>query len=81
MAIRKRIAIVGTVYKILPPHIAGSKRKAFTAHFRHKGATISMYLQPNQATFSSTEIQILALCKKKILRHIKFAVYAWSTKC
>jgi len=27
------------------------------------------------------KIQTLALCKKKILRHIKLAVHAWSTKC
>jgi len=49
MPIRKRIGIVGTAYKIVPPHIAGSKRKAFKAHFGHKSAAISMYLQPNQS--------------------------------
>ena len=31
--------------------------------------------------FSFTKIQTLALCKKKILRHIKLAVHTWSTKC
>jgi len=31
--------------------------------------------------FSSPKMQILTLCKKKILRHIKFAVHAWSNKC
>jgi len=36
---------------------------------------------PVQAMFSSLKIQNLALCKKKIPHHIKFAVHAWSTKC
>ena len=29
----------------------------------------------------SSKIQTLTLCKKKIPRHIKLAVHAWSTKC
>jgi len=35
----------------------------------------------SQAMFNSTEIQNLALYKKKIFRHIKLAVHTWSTKC
>ena len=43
------------------------------------GATL---VQPAaaRAIFSCLEFQNLALCKKKIFRHIKLAVYVWSTK-
>ena len=34
-----------------------------------------------KATISSTKIQTLTLCKKKILHHIKLTVHVWSTKC
>ena len=39
----------------------------------------SMY--SSWAMFSAHKIQTLALCKKKIFRHIKLAVHVWSTKC
>ena len=38
-------------------------------------------LDQDMGVFSSSKFQNLALCKKKIPRHIKFAVHAWSTKC
>ena len=31
--------------------------------------------------FSSHKLPTLALCKKKIFRHIKLVVHVWSTKC
>ena len=34
-----------------------------------------------EALFSSSKFLKSALCKKKILRHIKLTVHAWSTKC
>ena len=34
----------------------------------------------SEAMFSSIKFPTLTLCKKKIFRHIKLAVYAWSNK-
>ena len=50
-----------------------------------KAAIASAPTEPGRneigAMFSSHRFQNLALCKKKISRHIKLAVHAWSTKC
>jgi len=37
--------------------------------------------QCNLGVFSYHRFQTLSLYKKKILRHIKFTVHTWSTKC
>ena len=44
-------------------------------YFSIDGQTLS------QASFSSSKLLKNALYKKKISRHIKFAVHAWSIKC
>ena len=61
----------------------GTCGDASTIHLAHLTATYLIWISTFtfRAMFSCPKFQNLVLCKKKIFRHIKLMVHAWSTKC
>ena len=55
------------LYKILPPHFAGSKRKASKARFWHKDSAISMYLQPRK---TEQPIHVIHVFAQTVIRFL-----------
>ena len=62
-------------------HSTGALAATLFPAQRRNGTAVHQPKDVTEGLFSSTKLPTLALYKKKILRHIKLTVHAWSTKC